>query len=572
MGRMPGSPHIQGAVLIVCIAIPGALAHSAELVHLKRSGDVASLIKSRGPGRESFELIVRAAWAIRSGGTYSLRVLLPDGHAEARALPAEEGPGGRQMIAWIPAGAVRNIRPNELVVRLSVIDAASGAEVSNMLELGINDFPRVRPHDSGEDPGPFGWGRPLGGGAGSASPLTRTGPDGWRFVRVHSAAGEPAFFIGDAEASNAQVGSRLPDYDPRAGRSDDFELEAADQPAVGLTPDRAKAYLAALSAADPAHLPYRLPTRDEWLRAARAGRAAAFWWGDQPAYPQGANFHGPEPALSAETTARCRPVDGAAGFKPNPWGLMHTFGNISEWATGPAGGFVQLGGNFRTEPESPLAEVPVTKGSALGDVPYVGVRPVFSLDARTGAELVRKRLAGNGSLQAVRVAFDPDGAMAVLSGRLPESRLRRTADELLASLWFLEGVDNQIETPTLAAGQLARLGGIAGTIRRLTPMGRWFYEIPLEVHWADPLAVEGSEWWVNVYLPNGGAYAHRMVESRPGRTDRVVVLIDKAKLAAAGLPADAPVSVALSLGREALNPADRQVVSNLAPIRWRVVR
>jgi hypothetical protein len=384
----------------------------------------------------------------------------------------------------------------------------------------------------------------------------------------------PGYLIATTEASNAQVAKQLAGYDPRAGRSDEFTLEDPAQPAVGLSPKRAQEYLAALSKADPSGVTYRLPTQAEWLRAARAGKDSAFWWGDESTHPEGANFLGPEPGLANDTTAPVRPdlVAGSGAFVANPWGLFHTFGNVAEWASTEGGGFVRLGGHFRTEPVTPLPEVAVQNAESTGPDPYVGVRPAAEMSAERGAELVRAALQGDPLLAGVSAAYDPERATATLTGTAPNSAARRAADRRLEPLWFLAAVENKIETPTLLPGQLATIGAPLGPARRITPLGRWIYVVPVSVQWGDPLPVHGSEWWVNVY-PNGaqngcGHYAYKLVETEPNDTGRFDLLIDRGKMIAAGVPVDSPVAVALSLGAPAPNPTDPQVVSNVAVVRW----
>ncbi|MBX6316613.1 MAG: SUMF1/EgtB/PvdO family nonheme iron enzyme, partial [Isosphaeraceae bacterium] len=387
------------------------------------------------------------------------------------------------------------------------------------------------------------------------------GPDGLSFVRVPASEEGAGYFIATTETTNEQVSKHLKDYDPKAGRSDEFALEDPTQPALNLTPQRANEYLAALGQSDPSGVSYRLPTKTEWLRAARAGRTTAFWWGDEPTHPEGANFLGPEPALEADTTAPSRPARRSPGFQPNPWGLYHTFGNIAEWASDPAGGFVRLGGHFRTEPASPLPEIAVEEADALGPDPYVGLRPAFDLSAEQGANLVRRALRTDPGLAGVQTRFDPDRATVTLTGTVADSRLRGRADDLLRPLWFLAAVENQLVTPTMPSGRLATLGAPVERPRRIAPLGRIFDEVPLAVHWSSPLPVLGSEWWVNVYPGAGGHFAHVLVERQPDASGRVTVLLDRSKL-----PVGAPASVALSLGGPAPTPQDPRIVSNILPL------
>ena len=546
----------------------GADLGAQEIVRLRRWEERAILIPNGGPGPSYYALVARIAWNEKRPGKYEVRVVLPDGQIDRNPIGLDEGHGSQRLTVLVRSRAVRNRKPSDVVVRVSLIDEATGAEVSNVLTATINDFPRPEPGGPSPETGPYGWGRPLIGPPNEARPLPRNGPDGWSFVRVPATATEPGVYVATTEASNAQLAARLSGHDPRAGRSDEFQLEDPAQPAVGLTPRRARDYLKALGKADRSGVAYRLPTRSEWLRAARAGKTSAFWWGAEPTHPAGANFLGPEPSLPMDTTAPSVPSDGKAGFQPNPWGLFHTFGNVAEWATVAEGGFVRMGGHFRTEPKSPLPDEAVAKDDSTGPDPYAGVRPALDLDAAKGAELVRRALRGNKDLDAVQVVFDPDRATATLSGTLAEPSARRMADRRLESLWFLAAVENRIETPTLAPGQLAQLGAASGPARRITPLGRWYYEVPIQVRWGDPQPVSGTDWYVNVYLPGGAHFGHRMVPAEPNRAGKIHVLIDQARMRAAGLAVDAPVTVALSLGAEAPNLGDPRIVSNPATLQW----
>jgi formylglycine-generating enzyme required for sulfatase activity len=69
---------------------------------------------------------------------------------------------------------------------------------------------------------------------------------------------------------------------------------------------------------------YRLPTEAEWEYIARAGSETTYWWGNE--MKQGlANCRG---CGSRWDSRQAAPV---GSFKPNPFGLYDTSGNVSEW-------------------------------------------------------------------------------------------------------------------------------------------------------------------------------------------------------------------------------------------------
>ena len=335
------------ALLTSVVLLSGlTAARSQPVAELSRWNGPARLIPNRGPGESYFRIDAAARFlprAARITSGLAVRTRLPDGRTETRSPAPGEGPQAGWVPVYVPARAVMNLRPDRVVLGATLVRVSDGAALSNELLADIEDFPTPASGNAPADPGPFGWGRPLD--PHRAAALARPGPDGLRFVRVPAAGPLAAFFIATTEISNAQMSARLRGYAPPANRSDEFPLESPSQPAFGLTPERAEEYVRTLSQVDAAGIRYRLPTRDEWNRAARAGRASAYWWGDEPTYPAGANYLGPEPALRIDATAPTAEL-----FEPNPWGLLHTFGNVAEWAVLSPGRFVRLGGHFRTEP------------------------------------------------------------------------------------------------------------------------------------------------------------------------------------------------------------------------------
>lgn len=98
--------------------------------------------------------------------------------------------------------------------------------------------------------------------------------------------------------------------------------EGASLPAINVSWDDAQEFIVWLNALSGER--YRLPSESEWEYAARAGSAAAYWWGDAFAAERvnGTGIHGQDRWLEAA------PVGQLAA---NPFGLYDMLGNVWEW-------------------------------------------------------------------------------------------------------------------------------------------------------------------------------------------------------------------------------------------------
>jgi len=552
---------------------PGTLARGAEpLVTLDGWAGPGALVPGGGMGGDLVRLIAEARWsagASRDPSRYLIRSTFPDGHSETRPFPVEEPPGRSRFIVYLPADSLRNLTPAAVRVEVAVVDAATGTLIGNPLNATITAFPRLRGDAESVDAKPFGWGTPLDVVPGAASSLPNPSPDGFRFVRVPSTGPDaPAFFLARTEATVAEVTARIPDYNPKAGRSDEFALENSDQPAVALTPAKTLDFLKALGVNDSTGVSYRLPTVAEWNRAAKAGQGTAFWWGDEPNHPEGANFLGAEPALSTDTTAPSLPSDDVdPRFLASPFGLYHSFGNVAEWAGTPDGGFARMGGNFRTESVSPLPEIVVAKDDEVGIDSFVGVRPALDLTPPVVEAIVRKLLSADPKLVDVQASYNPDRSAVTLTGKVADAATSRAASSRLEGVWFLAAVVNRIDFPRPFPGQLATLTALNEPARVQAVLDRSFVDVPVGVRWFEPLPVIGSAWWVNIYLPGGEHLFHKLTETEGGRSPRALVSVDRSRLMVDRLADSTPFSVAISLGQPAPTQADPRIVSNVVAVQ-----
>lgn len=129
---------------------------------------------------------------------------------------------------------------------------------------------------------------------------------------------------------------------------DNSDYNQGNQPVVGVSLKDAESYAEWLSAQTGCK--YRLPTEEEWEKAARAGRETIYPWGDDsPADSKKANCKG-----NGSFTAPS-PV-GAFENGKNAWGLSDMAGNVWEWTSS-------------THSKDPASTLRIVKGGSWMDGP-----------------------------------------------------------------------------------------------------------------------------------------------------------------------------------------------------------
>ena len=140
-------------------------------------------------------------------------------------------------------------------------------------------------------------------------------------------ASTPSYAIGLTPVTNAQYAAFL--HTTRAENAPDYfdnpDYNQGKQPVVAVSYAEAEAYAAWLS--EQTGSTYRLPTEEEWEKAARAGADIIYPWGDEsPTDGKRANYKG---------NGRFTKTSPVGSFENgnNAWGLVDMSGNVAEWTS-----------------------------------------------------------------------------------------------------------------------------------------------------------------------------------------------------------------------------------------------
>jgi sulfatase modifying factor 1 len=136
-------------------------------------------------------------------------------------------------------------------------------------------------------------------------------------------------------------------------------LDGWDQPAVGVTWEKATAFASWLSKEDGVRR-YALPTEAEWEYACRAGSKTTFWWGDTAReiwrYANTVDHRAEE--LTRVERKDWQRFDGyrvsapGSSFQASAWGLYDMSGNVWEWCADRYGAYPA---GRVSDPTGPLA-------------------------------------------------------------------------------------------------------------------------------------------------------------------------------------------------------------------------
>ena len=302
-------------------------------------------------------------------GSLPLRVEWTAKDAEPATMTATSGPDGKLTLAYPAGESFRNTG-----VRLSIsTDFARSApssaalkeiDAASRVEAGFRHF---------DDAGQFFSGEVLvRGGPFTAGAVARDK----RAARKEAPrqANTPDIFIDLYPVTNALYGMYLEDTKAETFPEywDNPQYNQPDQPVIGISYHDAVRFASWLSAQ--LGVAKRLPTEDEWEKAARGGRDVIYPWGDQnPTDGVRANYNGNGHFSSTS------PVGSFEAGK-NAYGMFDMAGNVWEWTSTDrgAGNLIVKGGSWMDGPAdlrvSNRREVDPSKGYV--DVGFRLVREV----------------------------------------------------------------------------------------------------------------------------------------------------------------------------------------------------
>jgi hypothetical protein len=306
-------------------------------------------------------------------GSLPLRVQWSAKGAQPATLTVTSGPDGKLTLAY-PAGESFRNTGVRLSVSTDFARAAPSSAALKDIDAGTRVDASFRHFD---DAGKFFSGEVLvPGGPFAAGALARDK----RASRKEAPrqADTPDFCIDLYLVTNALYEMYLEDTKDKNLPEywDNPQYNQPDQPVIGISYDEAVRFAAWLSAQ--LGVVKRLPTEDEWEKAARGGLDVIYPWGDQsPTDGVRANYNG---------NGRFRSTSPVGSFEAgkNAYGMFDMAGNVWEWTSSGrgSGSLIVKGGSWMDGPAdlrvSNRREVDPSKGYV--DVGFRLVREVSNVE------------------------------------------------------------------------------------------------------------------------------------------------------------------------------------------------
>jgi hypothetical protein len=108
-------------------------------------------------------------------------------------------------------------------------------------------------------------------------------------------------------------------------------------------------------------------------------------------------------------------------------------------------------------------------------------------------------------------------------------------------------------------------------LQELRPLDRRVYVLSLDGNWHEAPAAK-AVYYVNMFFPDGGSYAHRALEDELFRKGEVRCVIQGYQLIRHGIKQGGKFSIAISEGKAVDSPSAPEVVSNVMDFHWPMER
>ncbi len=329
----PGTPLLSTLIDAMCREQAGGLAISVDPPGgFVENGTAFRVHAAAADGKSPGALPLRIAWSTHDSEPAVVLVTTDQqGNARLELPPGE--PFRNRAVRLAVSTGFSGTSPFSRA--FPGIDAGSAAEY---LYRHFDDVQAFFSRAVMVPAGPFIAGAPARDRRATRKEAARPASTGEFLIDIHPVTNAMyRIFLDDTGAENFPEYWENPDYNQD------------DQPVIGVSWEDANRFAAWLS--QRLGVTKRLPTEDEWEKAARGGLDVLYPWGDQgPAEGTRANFSG---------NGRFRSPSPVGSFEAgrNAWGLLDMAGNVWQWTstasgrtTGGAPALLAKGGSWMDGP------------------------------------------------------------------------------------------------------------------------------------------------------------------------------------------------------------------------------